>query len=65
MFGANERKWLRKKSEKGYKEIIDTACLGMLNKRPEYLTLMVRFLARDLGELSAERPWGEGRRFQL
>lgn len=54
MFGVNERKHLRKKSEKDYKEIIDIVCLETLKKRHDYLNLMVRFPARDLGELSAE-----------
>lgn len=66
MFGVNERKRL-KKSEKDYKEIIDTACLEVLNKKHEYLNLKVRFLARDLGGLSAEggETWGEVSKFQL
>lgn len=42
---------MRKKSERGYKEIIDLVCLETLNERHEYLNLMVRFLARDLEEL--------------
>lgn len=48
MFRVNERKRLRKKSEKGYKEIIDLVCLEALNKRHELLELD--------GEVSSQGP---------
>lgn len=32
VFGVSEGKHLREKSKKGYKEIIDVACLELLNK---------------------------------
>lgn len=49
MFGGNERKWLRKKSEKDYKEIIDIAYLGDAKQKAWVLDEL------DV-EVSSQRP---------